>query len=807
MRALWLRWTWRDFRGRWPQILTTALILAGGVGAFAGLGGLQQWRERSADKSLAASRAHDLRVDLVEGSFVRDGQMLGALGRLPAGEVAAAEERLVAPSQLDASRPGHPLLMPARLIGIPLRRGGEEVDRLYVKEGSNLSPARGAQAVLDWNFAHHFSLPSRGAARIAGLGNVAYVGTGVTPQYFLVIDTAGMSGAESSLAVVYMPLSAVQRAAGRPARVNELVLRVGPGRSPSAVATAVRGAFAKALPRTGIKVTLGTDEPVTRILYRDARNDEKTYLAFAVLILLGAALAAFNLVSRVVEAQRREIGVGMALGVEARVLARRPLLLGAQIGVLAALLGIPVGIGLAELIKGLMRDFLPLPAYASTFPLAFYAVGCALALAIPVLAAVLPVRRAIGMAPVDAIRTGYRAGPAGRAGRLMRGLSLPGGALAQLPIRNLARSPRRTAMTILGLGAVLTAVVAVSGMVDSIRDVASRQEAATLTSSPRRLQVTLEGTTPLGAPVIRSVASTPGVARAEPTLTVAAGASAHGRTLGIALTLIDPRSRIWHPVVTAGHTEGDGILLAAKAAADLHVAVGQRISLRHPQLGAGGVRLGTTTVRVMGIHTNPVRAFAYMSTSQARRLGLAGVADSIVVAPRPNTPTDALERALIATPGIASVRAVATEAQSLRTTVDQFGSSIQIVEFITLALALLVAFTSTSVALEEGRREYATMFAFGLPPRAGLRVITTESLAAGVIGTAIGVGLGLAVCSWIIHSLMAETFPDLSARLSLSTGSVALTLLVGIVAVTLAPLLAFRRVRAMDVPSTLRVME
>ncbi len=148
------------------------------------------------------------------------------------------------------------------------------------------------------------------------------------------------------------------------------------------------------------------------------------------------------------------------------------------------------------------------------------------------LAAVLPVRRAIRMAPVDAIRTGYRAASTTRAGRLLRGLSLPGGALAQLPIRNLARSPRRSAMTILGLGAVLTAVVAVSGMVDSIRDVATRQEAATLTSSPRRLQVTLDGLAPRNSPAIRSVDAARrawrGRNRASP---VASTALAHGRSL------------------------------------------------------------------------------------------------------------------------------------------------------------------------------------------------------------------------------------------------------------------------------------
>lgn len=806
MRSLWLRWTWRDFRGRWAQILTTALILAGGVGAFAGLGGLQQWRERSADRSLAALRAHDVRVDLAEGSFVSEAQLRAPLARLASGTVAASETRLVAPSQIDVSRRGGSVVVPARLIGMPLGGGGR-VDSLYVKAGRGLDPAAGSQAVLDWNFANHFSLPDSGSARIAGLGRVPYVGVGVTPQYFLVVDAAGMSGAEGGLAVVYVPLAEAQRASGHPGAVNQLVLRVGAGRSPRAVAGELRAAFAATLPGVGVKTTLGGDEPVTRILYRDARNDEKTYLAFAVLILLGAGLAAFNLVSRVVEAQRREIGVGMALGVPPRVLARRPLLLGVQIGVLGAILGVPAGIGLADLIKQLFRDFLPLPLYASTFPFAFYAVGCALALAIPVLAATLPVRHAVAMRPIEAIRTGYRSERATRAGALLRRLPLPGGALAQLPIRNLARSPRRTAMTIVGLGAVLTAVVAVGGMIDSIRDVADRQEAAALTGSPRRLQVTLSDLTPLRSPTIRAVAKTPGVARAEPNLTVAASVVSRRRSLNVALSFVDPRSRIWHPAVSAGSPSGDGILLAAKAASDLRVSVGDTVVLRHPRLVGGRVALAETSVRVMGIHTNPVRAYAYMDAAAAARLGLGGIADAVAVVPRAGLRPGELERRMFGRPGIASVRSLAVEAQSLRTTVDQFGSSIQIVEFITLALALLVAFTSTSVSLDEGRREYATMFAFGLPPRAGLRVIVSESLVAGVLGTAIGIGLGLLVSSWIIHVLMAETFPDLSARLALSGGSLATALLVGVLAVTAAPLIAFRRVRSMDIPSTLRVME
>ena len=81
MRALWLRWTLRDLRARWVQVLATALILAVGVGAFAGLGGLQAWREASADLSLSRSRAHDLRADLPDGVYAPAGDAACGTGR------------------------------------------------------------------------------------------------------------------------------------------------------------------------------------------------------------------------------------------------------------------------------------------------------------------------------------------------------------------------------------------------------------------------------------------------------------------------------------------------------------------------------------------------------------------------------------------------------------------------------------------------------------------------------------------------------------------------------------------------------
>ena len=35
--GLWLRWSWRDLRARWLQVLAIAMVIALGTGSYAGL--------------------------------------------------------------------------------------------------------------------------------------------------------------------------------------------------------------------------------------------------------------------------------------------------------------------------------------------------------------------------------------------------------------------------------------------------------------------------------------------------------------------------------------------------------------------------------------------------------------------------------------------------------------------------------------------------------------------------------------------------------------------------------------------------
>lgn len=124
-----------------------------------------------------------------------------------------------------------------------------------------------------------------------------------------------------------------------------------------------------------------------------------------------------------------------------------------------------------------------------------------------------------------------------------------------------------------------------------------------------------------------------------------------------------------------------------------------------------------------------------------------------------------------------------------------------------VVLAVLIAFNSSSISADERRRQHATMFAFGVPVSRVLRMSFIESLIIGVLSTVLGIALGYGLLTWIVHSLLPETMPELSIHTTLSASTVLSTAGLGIAAVAAAPLFTIRRLRHMAIPDTLRVQE
>jgi putative ABC transport system permease protein len=196
-----------------------------------------------------------------------------------------------------------------------------------------------------------------------------------------------------------------------------------------------------------------------------------------------------------------------------------------------------------------------------------------------------------------------------------------------------------------------------------------------------------------------------------------------------------------------------------------------------------------------------------MDLSQARLLGLQGLANGVAVLPAPGRSRADVQRALFGDASVVSVEEVTAPTQLMDERIGDFVGVLRVIEAFVLLLALLIAFNSSSISADERAREHATMFAFGISVPTATRLAVIEGLLIGIAATVLGLAGGLVLTGWVVNGVVPDTFPDIGLVVSLSSGSVAAAALLGTAAVALAPLFTARRMRRMDVPSTLRVVE
>jgi putative ABC transport system permease protein len=808
-RVLWLRWSWRDLRARWAQVCALAAVIALGTGSYAALLSTSAWRTQSNDASFALLHTHDLRVALAPGSTVRQGSLLALLRGLPhASDVTGARERLIVPTQVAAPKG---VLGPGELVGTG-PGPGPAVDAVHVSAGESLPAAGGGMpaVILDRGFARQNGLPGSGMLRVAGGTQVRYTGIGQSPEYFMGGGGGGSGGAtvflsQKTYAVLFTTLAAAQRLAGAPGRVNDLVLTLRPG-SLAAVQRELKDALAAVRPPVSATVSTRADIPSYRVLYDDIKGDAEMWRVIAVLLLAGAAFAALNLTTRVAEAQRREIGIGMALGVRPWLLAVRPLLFAAQVALIGVAFGAGVGYLVGIPLARVFQDLLPLPVWRTPFQGGTFAQAAVIGFVLPFAAAAWPVWRAVRVQPVQAIRVGHLAARGNGLAGLLRWLRLPGRGYRQIPLRNVLRTPRRSALTLLGIAAAIATLVTIVGLLDTFRATLDDASAGLLRTAADRVTVSLDSYYPAAGAVVNQVRALPQAGQVQAGLLVPGTVRSQGRSVDVAAEVL-PDGAAWTPRLSVGRLDG-GLVLSRKAAADLGARVGTVVTLRHPQAVGGGLRTADSPVRVAGIDPSPMRVYAYLDPATAAPLfGLPRMTNLLTVLPSAGHSAADLQRALLDVPHVASAQSVRAATDGLRASLDQFTGILNVAAGVALLLVLLIAFNTASVGTDERSREHATMMAFGLPPRTVLGMTATESVLIGVLGTATGVAAGYGLLTWLTATTIAGVMPEIGVTAALSAGTIAAAVFLGTAAVAAAPLFTLRRLRRTDIPATLRVVE
>ncbi|MET0524501.1 MAG: ABC transporter permease [Nocardioides sp.] len=804
--GLWVRWSWRDLRRRWTAVAAIAAVIALGTGTYAGLLSTSAWRTQSNDASFALLDVHDLRAALPSGSTTSEGHLLEIAAGLPhAGDVLGARERLVLPTQV-AGPDG--LLVPGELVGTDTR-AGPGVDGVHIDAGRALTPANdGARSVVaDLAFADANDLALGTELTVSGGAELEVVGRGQSPEYFIL--TGGQGGlpflTQKAYAVLFTSLHTVQEVTGTPGQVNDIVLTIRPGADRDLLRRELEQALATGQQPLAADVTTRDEIDAYRVLYDDIEGDQQLWRVIALLVLLGAAFAAMNLTTRIVEAQRREIGIGMALGVPARLLAVRPLLFGAQIALLGVGLGLVAGWAISIPLREVFVGMIPLPVWHTPMQADVFAQAAALGFVLPFVAIAWPVWQALRVQPVEAIRVGHLAARAGGLAPVLRRLRLPGRGYWQIPLRNVFRTPRRSALTALGIAAAITTLVTTVGLLDTFSAALGRAEDETLHAAPDRVSVSLDTFQPIDGKVIQAVEALPETGAVEPGLRLPGEAETAAGSVELIIDLL-PERAAWQPTLSAG-SRTDGLVLADKAAKDLDVGIGDTVTVEHPQASPTGLQTVRSKLPVVGIHPNPMRMFAYLDPGLAQKFGLAGTANTLSVTPADGMSAEQVRRALLGVPHVALAQTPQAAIEGMRATLDEFVGILNVAALITLLLALLIAFNTTSIAVDERSREHATMLAFGLPVRSVLGLTGLETVLVGALGTMIGIAGGYGVLRWMSATTIAEVMPEIGVSATVAGATVVQALALGVLTVALAPLLTVRRLRRTDIPSALRVME
>lgn len=746
-------------------------------------------------------------MDLATGATVDEGTLAGVVSALPsATAVDAVTERLILPTQVDASTAAETILVRGEITGADFAAGEPAVNAYHAVTGRSLAAEDAGYPVvmLERNFARFYSLPDTGEIAISGERRLEYVGQASTPEYFSVAPEGEMFMSEATFAGLFTTLETAQELAGLPGAVNNLVLTL----HPQADRDAVAGELACAIETLPVGATVSTrdDNLSYTALTTDIDQDQAMFNALAVLLFAGAVGAAFNLIHRLAEQQRREIGIGMALGVRPALLAVRPLLVSAQIALLGAMFGVGVGMMIGNGMGAVFRSLIPLPVWDTSLQTGLFAQVAIIGLVVPFVAAIIPIWRAVRVAPIAAIKPSYLSGGRIQSDRRRRRIH---NTFAVMPLRNLRRSPRRTVLTALGIAAAITVLVGFLGIMDSVFGAVDTAEREATGAAPDRITVGLDTFHPVVSQEVRAVTEAETVAVAEAALRLPGAVRVGGEEIDVFVQLADLDDGMWRPSLIAGElSEAAGVLLTEKAAADLGVDVGDAVILRHPRReGVAGFAIVESEVAILGIDPYPARGFVYMDIDHSGLFNLEGITNSVNVRPAAGFVTGDVQRELFTLGHVSSVQAVTTVTQAVREAFDQILAIIQIMVVAVLLLALLIAFNTAAINLEARAREHATMFAFGVKVRTALRMAMTESLLVGVAATALGVAGGFVMVWWMTQRLLPETLPDFGLHVVVQAETLAAVAVMGIVAVTLAPLLTLRRMRRMNLPGTLRLVE
>jgi len=770
------------------QVVAAALVVACGIGALVATRGTYEsllfaqadyYRSyRFADVFAHLKRAPDALADDIR--------------RIPG--VAQVRTRIVADVSLDVPGLAEPAI--GRLVSIPERRV-PMLNDLRLVRGEYVTPHSADQVLVSEAFAKANRLnvgDTIGAVLHGRWKQLAIAGIALSPEYIYEVGPGMLLPDNRRFGVMWMAREALGPAFDMEGAFNDVALSLAPGATDQDVIAALD----VLLRRYGGLSAYPRDEQLSHRFLTDELGELEIMTTFIPALFLGvAAFLLYVVLTRLVATQRTEIGLLKAFGRSNARIGLHYLYMAMATVAVGALLGLPLGLYLGGLFVDLYRDYFYFPRLVFIVEPSLLLLTVGVSLLAAAVGALVAVRRAVTLAPAEAMRpeppASYRTGLMGRGLSTQR---LP--ASVRMISRNLVRKPWKAFVAVLGMALAVGLMVVGRFALD-----AGNYMMAVEFNEVLRSDVAIVYNEPRPARAAHDVAKLTGVTQSESFRIVPAWLRHAHREKRVEVLGLGPRHELrrlldkeLRPVYLPPH----GLVMTKKLGEILGVAPGDMVTMEVLE-GARPVH----EVPVAGFVDEFLGLNAYMDAGELARLMHEDRSLSGAYLRVRSDLASQLYAQLKRLPVVGGVTVLGAMQASLRELLNRtfsFFSWIQVLFACVIIVGMV--YNSSRIALSERGNELASLSVLGFTRREVTVLLLGEQAILIALAIPIGLAVGYGLCAALVPVFDRELF-----RMPLVVGKLSFLypVIATLAAAAVSGFLVARRIRHLDLIAVLKTRE
>ncbi|MGB8812891.1 MAG: ABC transporter permease [Paracoccaceae bacterium] len=557
----------RDLRRIWAQSLAIALVLGCGVMVLV----LAHSSERALTQTRDAYYERNRFADVFASATRAPQSLTAEIAKIEG--VASVESRISFPVVLDLPGMAEPAM--ARVLSLPAA-GDPVLNIPLLRSGRMPDPLRRDEVVLSENFAAANALRPGDPLRAilnGTLQDLTVTGTVLSPEFIYLIGPGTMMPDDRRYGLIWMGQDAAAAAQDLVGAFNEVSLQLTRNASPSAAIAALD----RLLAPYGGTGAYGRDRQTSHS-FLQSELDQLAAMAVILppIFLIVSAFLVNMVLARLIALERPQIGLLKAIGYTNREITAHYLKMSIGIGIGGVLAGWGSGIWFGGKITALYADFYRFPFLIYTPGVQAFALSGALGIATVLAGAARSAMASARLSP--AIAMSPPAAPMFRRGWVdAAGRTLHLRQTTMMILRSLTRWPGRAAVTMFGVAASVSVLIAAFFTFDAMNQMVDEVFYQT---NRQHLTLQLNSNRPLAA--VQSALALPGVLAAEGAYGLPVRLSHGAKSQLVGMEALAPGATLMRLIDTQGRALApapQGLTLPEGLAETLGVIPGQRVTV------------------------------------------------------------------------------------------------------------------------------------------------------------------------------------------------------------------------------------